>query len=1276
MPTRKLSITDGGKRLCPTCGVATHKKGGLLGKKSVPITVDGRVYEGRCLLCDPFPPGHAPNNAAILAAIQKEDDEEVSQPIERVPSRESGISHDDGNRRTENSSPPAAIVAPIEIATKDPPKTARLKSDRSIDEQQQREPYHDSEEIGHNGKASGRKSSRDSKSRETQNYQQQQQPQHLHQQEHRPLQARLINEDYDNFDRMGIEETAPLAQSRGARAVTNSPTKAKSSGVPKMLEVIRPRPHRRYSNGYSNSSMSSNNLGDDQSVVSAITMDKHLYQSVVDGDEAIYDEYNALEHDFLPSTSYGRRPASERLAGRSYHNKNHMNNAHAFNSHERRHSIGGDMESHRRNRHGSNSNPNGLTSRTHHHHLYAPPAITQNSSPPRNLSQRNELQSDTYRNHIVTESNFSSNENINRRFKNHSTHTSSVRNTKHLQRNRYASYHDISSNHVANLVHDDDDDDLASFVLDDDDDYKYNPKSPREHELYQQSESDLRRSRARTRDRANAKPISPASSRTSSGPQVDNTIDSSELKKSSSASKPITEELKIDDMKGILHCLNLEECNPDIREKALCKLVDNMQKTSARSSENNRERNIREFVLEKRVIEAVTKSMWADMAIADIQDSALNALLFIAASTGISYTGSDSDGETRTTIGTANVLSQNESVCDSVLFTMQTHPNIHGIQLKGCLIFASLSASSSDNSNTGANTDGSLSGAITMVVNAMTNHGDSRAIRKAGLQTLHHQCLLSTYASANRRTFVESKLGNGMPAIDLVIYAMDELRDDLVAMEWACQLCWCLTTNEELLKHLEHTALHEAAMTVCQHYMTNPAGSSLVEASLGTMSNLASMAKKRSEMINTGAVELVLDGLRYHGDTFGICYEATSALENFALPPYIPDISSVLLKSDAVPLLTKGLDKFFDNPEYVVQGLRALTSIAARSDAAKKKLASPEILSIVEKSSLQHKNVDVIEICCLFVSTLAMATKHSVSDFLIGHGALDVLLVSMESFSDERVQAAACSAWRNLSCQTQEAEELLCGSITSKLIVAAMDMNRNSLPIQTNGCCTFGNLLSSTELNEAHFNPKIINSIIKAMQSHIESGELLELACGALWIIVDRFDNQKLYVGNEAIDVVTCAMVMHPGNPLTLEKACGLLSNLSSVESLAQNIAKAQGVSIIAEVMCNNATSISLLESGCLTLKNIVLVCPTYVQDCAVAIATIVKAMNENLGSTSFVKEACDLLWVLASQSEIIRSKVLALDGIATLMKCLQENSNHPETKTSALGAFNQLAIA
>merc|ERR1712176_1293449 len=142
----------------------------------------------------------------------------------------------------------------------------------------------------------------------------------------------------------------------------------------------------------------------------------------------------------------------------------------------------------------------------------------------------------------------------------------------------------------------------------------------------------------------------------------------------------------------------------------------------------------------------------------------------------------------------------------------------------------------------------------------------------------------------------------------------------------------------------------------------------------------------------------------------------------------------------------------------------------------------------------------------------------------------------------------------------------------------------------------------------------------------------------------------------------------------TLEKACGLLSNLSSEGSLAKVIAKAQGVSIVSESMCNNVNSISLLKSGCLTIKNILLVCPSYTEDGAVAISTVVMAMKENIESTSFVKEACDLLWVLASESVTIRCKILALDGISTLMKCLEQHSNHPDVETSALGAFNQLA--
>eukprot|EP00536_Pseudo-nitzschia_multiseries_P007965 jgi/Psemu1/305350/fgenesh1_kg.193_\ len=293
---------------------------------------------------------------------------------------------------------------------------------------------------------------------------------------------------------------------------------------------------------------------------------------------------------------------------------------------------------------------------------------------------------------------------------------------------------------------------------------------------------------------------------------------------------------------------------------------------------------------------------------------------------------------------------------------------------------------------------------------------------------------------------------------------------------------------------------------------------------------------------------------------------------------------------------------------------------------------------------------------------------------MIEHGVIDVLFQAMEFYTEEKVHDAVCLALRNLSCQTRESDLLLKNNKMTRLIVNTMGLHWKSVSIQTSACCIFSNLLSKTKKKELAFNVKIVTSITKAMQSHIESSDLLELACGTLWEFVDSFDDGKVFVGSEVIDVVACAMVMHPRTTSTLENACGLLSHLSSKQSLAETIANAQGVNIVAEVMCNNGSSISLLEAGCLTLKNITLACPSFAHDGSVAVSTLIGAMKENINCTSFVKEACELLWVLASEDENIRSKVLALDGISILMKCLEEHSSNPAVETAALGAFNQLA--
>ena len=63
-----------------------------------------------------------------------------------------------------------------------------------------------------------------------------------------------------------------------------------------------------------------------------------------------------------------------------------------------------------------------------------------------------------------------------------------------------------------------------------------------------------------------------------------------------------------------------------------------------------------------------------------------------------------------------------------------------------------------------------------------------------------------------------------------------------------------------------------------------------------------------------------------------------------------------------------------------------------------------------------------------------------------------------------------------------------------------------------------------------------IQCIVKAMQSNIESGDLLEVACGAIWSLVDSSVERKQdVVDSGAIDAVACAFLVHPERISILE---------------------------------------------------------------------------------------------------------------------------------------------
>lgn len=693
----------------------------------------------------------------------------------------------------------------------------------------------------------------------------------------------------------------------------------------------------------------------------------------------------------------------------------------------------------------------------------------------------------------------------------------------------------------------------------------------------------------------------------------------------------------------IIECINSNDGDSNIRERAFVALAEILWRSGDKA---------RDYIIQHKGIDALVNAMWEDMAIVRIQDAALEFLFSLAAS---------SDGR-----ASSDLLTNQESICDSLLFAMQSHITVPSIQLKGCSILACLSSASSNNKKI---SDGSLSGAQLIVLNALCNHIDSAEIQRIGIQTLYFQCSLSENAESNKRSLIQSTLDNGRPGVDVVVDAMMQLCDDIVSTEFACKMWWCLTSSEDLVKSTSVIpGVVKQILIACQRHIENNKALALIEASFGVFGNLAHIETMRIELQQQGVVQILIDGMHFHRNDFGVNIEACSALANVALFDCGRDDA---VREGGVRTIVDAMQLFIESPEFVAEAARALVCLSVHSDEAKQQMMSSEVVHCLVQASYKHNsNPQVQETTVALIASLTVDAQGT--EIVLEHGGISLLTRTLESASGLRILDSATLACRNISCQSVHPETLTQPGIVTR-VVDAMQLHEKEASIQRNACCLLLNIISkSVDSPGSIVGRDGVASLVKAMQEHMESGELLELACGVLWGLVNNSDDRRrLLVGSGAIDVVACSLVMHPNRTSTLEPACGVLANASLEPSLAEAATNAQAVSNTAEAMRSNSSTLSLLEIGCITLRNIVLKLPRFAQEASAAVSVVINAMRDNMEDENFLREACNLLWVLAVHSDDCQSKISALDGIPVLMSCLEQSSKDSDVHCAALGAFN-----
>jgi len=703
--------------------------------------------------------------------------------------------------------------------------------------------------------------------------------------------------------------------------------------------------------------------------------------------------------------------------------------------------------------------------------------------------------------------------------------------------------------------------------------------------------------------------------------------------------------LSVRDIDGVFASLNHSNRGPCFQ--SLAEFVKGLGKIAKiRIEENNG-------------VQMLVESMWLDMADASIMQSACELLFALTAS-------SDGAPESDMLVGDSA-----EGAVDALLITMQTHITLESIQRSGCGILHCLASASSNHPQV---PDGTLSGAIFMVVNAMAMHRQSQEVQVLGIRALYSQCMLSRHAESNKKNLEQSGRDGGA-GMDVIRQAMQIAQADLVTVELAARLYWSLAANEDVARQLmEHPLVANAIIQTIHIYHDQPGTTTLIQAAYGALANLVRVCDDHQIFRDAGLIAKAAHSLETFHNNEALCIEACALLGVLAADKRNFEL---LATHDVVNTISKVMQSYDHNKSLQEEALSTLLCLVRGSEQNKLCLLSDNTMSsLVEILSDEEASLTIHEMACNLVGSLCVLREGV--QIAVRHGVIDAISLLLIFYRNERkIHEASFVTMRNITSEGTGVDLFLRKEI-SKTILDAMIASTDSVTAQLNACCMLWNICAKAKKDpSAMVSAGATKQVVKAMQTHMESGEVLEMACGALWCFIDQSElRKKELLSCGAIDAVTCSLVMHPKEPKTLEKACGLLANVCTSTQMAEAIADYQGISMIVEAMANNSSSMKLLELGALVLRNLVLTKREFAEEASNGISAVIKCMNDNPDAVAFQCEACNTLWAMAAQSEDCKNKILALDGVTVLMGALEHNACVSDVQDAARGAINQLALS
>ena len=610
-----------------------------------------------------------------------------------------------------------------------------------------------------------------------------------------------------------------------------------------------------------------------------------------------------------------------------------------------------------------------------------------------------------------------------------------------------------------------------------------------------------------------------------------------------------------------------------------------------------------------------------------------------------------------------------DGLMDALLIAMQTQADDEELQEMGCRIFCCLASQSAGDAQVN---DGSLSGAVQSILKAMDVHTESERIQEWGARALYNQCVYSRNAEPNKRTLANASLDSGFTGSTVLQRILQNFPATEPVVECCCNLYWVLSASADIAAMISPATepMRHMYRLLRELSEAKPTSTPAQEAILGALSNFTAIDKNRDEEDETDTVFFLFDVMRSFGSDHGVFIESCNLITSMASGRNVN--KDVIVQDGGVRFLVDALSSFERDPAVIDALLRALVVLSHGSVATKSELCEPSTLSFVLElcASLQAE-LRCQEMCCTLLATILMPETLGQDHPEQGH-IIDYLIFVTNAYPDsKRLHDACCRVIRNLSCYPAYIP-LLANDEVLKILVDAMCNFSDTGSIHASACCALWNIRYDG-LTSEH-----IQCILTTLQNHLDNQEVVQMGCGALWTIVSGSEERKreLVKSEGGVETIACVLMMHPDTDQLLETACGLLTSLTVDPELVEDVVSTQAFHNVADAMRSESVSVILLESGALFMRNVCLVFSEFAKEASSVIPPVMQGMTKHMDEANFQKAACSFLWLVATQSSEAKSKILALDGVTTLMNTVEQYSGLEDVEEAALGAFRELTLS